>query len=63
VKVDGGLFQITVAEQNLNGPQIGAGLQQMSGEAVPQGVFVMLMILVSRRSAIAIIRIMKWRSK
>ena len=25
-------------EQDLDGPEVGAGLQQVSGEAVPQGV-------------------------
>ena len=27
-----------MAEQDLDGPEVGAGLQQMGGEAVPQGV-------------------------
>ena len=34
VKVDRGLFQIAMPEKDLNGPQIGACLEQMSGEAV-----------------------------
>ena len=37
-------------------------LQQVSCEAVPQDVFVMLMILVPQKSAIAIIRSMELRS-
>ena len=32
--INGGLLQIAVAEQNLNGAQVGAGLQQMGGKAV-----------------------------
>ena len=27
-----------MAEQDLDGPQVGAGLEQVGGEAVPQGV-------------------------
>ena len=27
-----------MAEQDLDGPEVGAGLEQMGGEAVPQGV-------------------------
>jgi hypothetical protein len=38
VQVDGGLFQIVVAEQDLDGAKVGASLEQVSGEAVPQGV-------------------------
>jgi len=34
VKIDGGFFQVAVSEQNLDGPQIGAGFQQVSCEAV-----------------------------
>jgi hypothetical protein len=35
VQIDCGLFQVTVTEKDLNGPQIGAGLQQVGGKAVP----------------------------
>lgn len=35
VQVDRGLFQITMTEEDLNGPQIRAGLEQVCGEAVP----------------------------
>ena len=38
VQVDGGLFQVAVAEQELDGAKVGASLEQVSGEAVPQGV-------------------------
>ena len=38
VEIDGGLFQIAMAEQNLDGPQIRAVFKQMSGETMPQGV-------------------------
>jgi hypothetical protein len=36
--INGGRLQITVAKENLNGAQVGAGFQQVGGEAVTQGV-------------------------
>src|SRR6204780_5942390 len=36
--INGGLLQIAVAEENLDGAQVGAGLQQMGGKAVTKGV-------------------------
>jgi hypothetical protein len=44
MQVEGGFFQIAVAQQNLNGAQIGAGFEQMSGEAMTQGVGVDLFL-------------------
>ena len=38
VQVDRGVLQVAMAEQQLNGAQIGAGFEQVSGEAVAQGV-------------------------
>ena len=38
MEVDGSLFQIAMAEQNLNRPQVGTVFEQVSGEAVPEGV-------------------------
>jgi hypothetical protein len=38
VQVDGGLFQIAMPQQDLNGAQIRTGLKQVSGEAMPQSV-------------------------
>ena len=38
VEINGGLLEIAVAQQHLNRPQIGPGLQQVSSEAVPQSV-------------------------
>ena len=38
MEVDGGLFQIAMAQQDLNGAQIRAGFQQMRGETVAQRV-------------------------
>jgi hypothetical protein len=35
---DSGLLQITVAEEHPDNPQVGAGLQQVRGEAVTQGM-------------------------
>jgi hypothetical protein len=58
VQIDRGLFQIAVAQQQLDRAQVGTGFEQVSGKAVPQGLLVMLMIRTQRRSAIAIIRSM-----
>src|ERR1700675_2746962 len=38
MEVDGGLFEIAMAEQDLNGAQIRARLEKMRGEAVAQRV-------------------------
>src|SRR5208282_4107845 len=38
MQVDGGLFQIAMAQQDLNGAEIGTRFEQMSGEAVAQRV-------------------------
>jgi hypothetical protein len=35
VKVNGRLLQIAMSKQDLNGPKIGAGFEQVRGEAVP----------------------------
>jgi hypothetical protein len=55
MEVDGGLFQITMAQQDLNGAQIRACFEKMRGKTVPQGIVVLLMIRTCQRSAIAII--------
>ncbi len=49
-------------EQCLQGRQISASLQQMRGEAVPQGVITVLTISFPLRSAIAITRATAQRS-
>ena len=54
VEVDCGLFQIAVSEQHLNCSEVSAGLQQVCGKAVPQGIIAMLMNFTQRRSAIVI---------
>ena len=38
VGVDGGGLEVAVPEQHLDRPDVGAGLEQVGGEAVPQGV-------------------------
>ena len=38
MQVNRGLFEAAVAKQYLNGAQVCSGLEQMSGEAVPQGM-------------------------
>ena len=40
MEVDGGLFQIAMTQQDLNGAQIRACFEQMSGEAVAQDVWI-----------------------
>lgn len=40
VQVDGGLFQIPMAQQDLDGAEICTCFQEMSGEAVAQRVWV-----------------------
>ena len=40
MQVDGGLFEIAMAQQDLNGAQIRACFEQMGGEAVAQDVWV-----------------------
>jgi hypothetical protein len=61
MQVDQRVFQAGVSEQDLNGAQIGARLQQMSCEAVTQGIVVLLMICIQRRSVIVIIPSMAQR--
>jgi hypothetical protein len=34
MQIDGGLFQITMPEQQLDGTQVGAGFKQVSRKAV-----------------------------
>src|ERR1700689_3979245 len=38
MKVDGGLLQIAMPQQNLDGAQVRTRFQEMGGEAVPQSV-------------------------
>jgi len=55
VDVDHRLAQVSVAEQQLDGAQVGAGLEQMGGEAMAEGLLILLMIRTQPRSAIAFI--------
>ena len=38
MQVDGGLFQIVMSQQQLNGAQVGTGFQQVGGETMAQRV-------------------------
>jgi hypothetical protein len=38
VQVDRGLFEITMTEEDLNGPQIRAGFEEVCSETVPPGL-------------------------
>jgi hypothetical protein len=58
MEVDSGLFQIAMAQENLDGAQIGAVFKQVSGETVSEGLLILLMNRNQQRSAIAFIRSM-----
>jgi hypothetical protein len=45
MQVDGGLFQIAMPQQKLNGAQVGTVLEQVGGETVAQCVRMDLFIL------------------
>ena len=53
--VNHGFAQVGVAEQQLDGAQVGSGFEQMCGEAVSQGLLILLMICTRQRSAIGVI--------
>jgi hypothetical protein len=38
MQVDGSDLEISMAEQYLNGAQVGSGFEQVRGETMPQGV-------------------------
>jgi hypothetical protein len=38
MQIDGSDFEVAVAEQDLDGAQVGAGFEKMCGEAMPQGM-------------------------
>ena len=40
MQIDGCYFEITVSEQYLDGAQVGASFEKMCGEAMPQGMWV-----------------------
>jgi hypothetical protein len=44
VQIDRCSFEVFMAHQNLERSQVGACFQVMSGEAVPQGLLILLMI-------------------
>jgi hypothetical protein len=44
MEIDGGFFQIVMAQQDLNGVQVGAGFQQVRGEAVTEHVGIHLLL-------------------
>src|ERR1700685_1862931 len=45
VEIDGGLFEVTMPEQDLDGAQVSTCFQQVRGKAVPQCVGMNLLIL------------------
>jgi hypothetical protein len=51
--------KIRVTKQHLNRANVRARFEQMSRVAVAQGVFVLLMVCIPARSAIAITRAME----
>jgi hypothetical protein len=58
VQIDAGGFQIGMPHQDLDGWQIGAILQQMSGKTMSQGLLILLMICSQQEFAIDVIRSM-----
>src|ERR1700749_1525017 len=44
MQINRGLFEVTVSEQHLDGPQVGSGLEQMGGEAMAQGVWMDMLV-------------------
>jgi len=54
-QVSSGSRQAAVSEQQLNGPNIRTGFQQMDSEGVPQGLLILLMICTQQRFAIGVI--------
>ena len=45
VQIDRGLFEIAMTEQDLDGAKVSAGFEKMSREAVPQGVWMDVLVL------------------
>jgi hypothetical protein len=54
-QVSRGSRQAAVAEQQLDGPHIRAGFQQVDCESVAQGLLILLMICTQQRFAIGVI--------
>jgi hypothetical protein len=52
MKILGGGFQVPMAEQNLNRPQVRSRLEQMGSPAMAQGLLVLLMICTRQKFAI-----------
>ena len=59
VEIERGGVQISVAEQHLDGAQVGACFEHVRSETVSQGILVLLMICIPLKSAIAITRAME----
>jgi hypothetical protein len=59
MKINGGVFQMGMTQQKLNRAEIRASFEQVCGVRVSQGVLVLLMICIPRKSAIAITRAME----
>ena len=55
VDVPDRLFEITMSGQLLNGADVRSGIEQVSGETVPQRLPILLMICSQEKSAIAFI--------
>ena len=58
MEIAGGLFQIVMAQQNLNGVQVGARFQHVRGEAVTEDVGIHL--LLDSRTATGVLARMAW---
>jgi hypothetical protein len=52
VQVDGGVSELGMTEEHLDGAQVGACFQHVCREAMPTGIVVLLMIRTPQPSAI-----------
>jgi hypothetical protein len=55
MQVNDRVFELAMTQQHLDGAQISASFEQVRGEAVAQGIVVLLMICTPRRFTIVII--------
>ena len=52
MQTDGSYFEVAMTEQYLDGAQVGSGFEKVCGEAVAQGLLVLLMICTQQRFVI-----------
>jgi hypothetical protein len=52
MEIDGGILEPLMTHEQLNGAQVRAGFEQVCGEAMAQGLLVLLMICTQQKFAI-----------